>query len=110
MGELLRNGLGKLDKNFVVGYRGKGLLNALIINNGDYKEIFISFDKFLFCFNLFILGRIDAFDFCLKLKDNGLLTKPTHDNILRLAPPLVINAGEVEEALSIIEKTINQVK
>lgn len=88
MGNLLRDGLAKLDKDVVLGYRGKGLLNAIIINN----------------------DRIDAFDFCLKLKDNGLLSKPTHDNILRFAPPLVINQAQICESLDIINKTIKEIK
>lgn len=88
MGSILGKGLGELDKDIVVGYRGKGLLQAIIINS----------------------DRVDAFDFCLKLKDNGLLSKPTHDNILRLAPPLVINESQIEESLSIINKTISEIK
>lgn len=88
MGNLLRKGLSQLDKDIVVGNRGKGLLNAIIINQ----------------------DRIDAFDFCLKLKDNGLLSKPTHDNILRLAPPLVITEAQINESLDIISKTINEIK
>lgn len=88
MGKILRQGLSNLDKDFVLAHRGKGLLNAIIINN----------------------SRIDAFDFCLKLKDNGLLSKPTHDNILRLAPPLVINEQQICESLDIISKTIKEIK
>lgn len=88
MGSILQKGLGELDKDIVVGHRGRGLLNAIIINS----------------------DRIDAFDFCLKLKDNGLLSKPTHDNILRLAPPLVINESQIHESLAIINKTIKEIK
>lgn len=88
MGALLRLGLSQLDKDFVISNRGKGLLNAIIINN----------------------DRIDAFDFCLKLKDNGLLSKPTHDNIIRLAPPLVITEAQIHESLDIISKTIKEIK
>lgn len=88
MGNLLRKGLGQLDKDIVLAHRGKGLLNAIIINS----------------------DRIDAFDFCLMLKDNGLLSKPTHDNILRLAPPLVINESQICESLDIISKTIKEIK
>lgn len=88
MGNLLRKGLGQLDKDIVLANRGKGLLNAIIINN----------------------ERVDAFDFCLMLKENGLLSKPTHDNILRLAPPLVITESQIYESLEIISKTIKQIK
>lgn len=88
MGNILRKGLSQLDNEFVIAHRGKGLLNAIIINN----------------------DRIDAFDFCLKLKDNGLLSKPTHDNILRLAPPLVITESQIHESLDIISKTIKEIK
>lgn len=88
MGKLLRKGLGQLDKDIVISHRGKGLLNAVIINE----------------------KRIDAFDFCLKLKDNGLLSKPTHDNILRLAPPLVITEAQINQSLDIINETIKEIK
>jgi ornithine--oxo-acid transaminase len=47
-----------------------------------------------------------AMDVCLKLKDNGLLAKPTHDHIIRFAPPLVITEEELHTACDIIEKTI----
>jgi ornithine--oxo-acid transaminase len=88
MGNILRKGLSELDKDIVISNRGKGLLNAIVINN----------------------DRIDAFDFCLKLKDNGLLSKPTHDNVLRLAPPLVITEPQICESLDILKKTISEIK
>jgi ornithine--oxo-acid transaminase len=88
MGKILRQGLGEMDKDIVVAHRGKGLLNAIVINN----------------------ERIDAFDLCLKLKDNGLLSKPTHDNVLRLAPPLVITEEQICESLDIIRRTIKEIK
>jgi len=56
------------------------------------------------------IERIDAFDFCLKLKDNGMLSKPTHENILRLAPPLVITEPQIYESLDIISRTIKEIK
>lgn len=87
MGNILRKGLSELDKNIVIGHRGRGLLNAIIINQ----------------------ERVDAFDLCLKLKENGLLSKPTHDNILRLAPPLVINEAQINESLEIIHKTLKEI-
>lgn len=66
--------------------RGKGLLNALIINNNEHKNL--------------------AWDICLKLAENGLLAKPTHTNIIRFAPPLVITKEEIEKCVEIIKLTI----
>lgn len=66
--------------------RGKGLLNALIVNNLDHKNL--------------------AWAICLKLAENGLLAKPTHTNIIRFAPPLVITREQLEECVDIITRTI----
>lgn len=66
--------------------RGKGLLNALVINNEGYRNL--------------------AWDICMKLADNGLLAKPTHTNIIRFAPPLVISKQEMTECVDIIRNTI----
>lgn len=66
--------------------RGKGLLNAIIINDSEESST--------------------AWNICVKLKENGLLAKPTHGNIIRFAPPLVMNEGELLECCAIIEKTI----
>jgi ornithine--oxo-acid transaminase len=71
--------------NFV---RGKGLLNALIVNNVKEKDI--------------------AWEICLKLAQNGLLAKPTHTNIIRFAPPLVITEVQLIECLNIIDKTLSE--
>ncbi|MAZ42027.1 MAG: ornithine--oxo-acid transaminase [Cyclobacteriaceae bacterium] len=68
--------------------RGKGLLNALVIN--DTAE------------------STTAWDLCLALKENGLLAKPTHGNIIRFAPPLVITEGELSHCLEIIKQTITK--
>ncbi|MDR1877492.1 MAG: ornithine--oxo-acid transaminase [Flavobacteriaceae bacterium] len=70
--------------------RGKGLLNALVINNSSYKDL--------------------AWEICLKLKDGGLLAKPTHTNIIRFAPPLVITEAQLKECLEIIKITIRGVE
>ena len=88
MGNLFRNNLEKLKEksNLVKLIRGKGLLNAMVIN--DYEE------------------SSTAWNICLKMKDNGLIAKPTHGNIIRFAPPLVINKNQVEESCNIIEKSI----
>lgn len=68
--------------------RGKGLLNALVINNEGHKNL--------------------AWDICLKLAENGLLAKPTHTNIIRFAPPLVITKEELTQCIEIIKNTINE--
>lgn len=83
MGKFLRSELEKLPQNKVKIVRGKGLLNAIVIN-----------DSF------------DAWEVCLKLRDNGLLAKPTHGDIIRFAPPLVINKEEMTQCVEIIHKTI----
>lgn len=56
-------------------------------------------------FSLFFVDY-DAWEVCLKLKENGLLAKPTHGDIIRLAPPLVINEDQIRECVSIIKNTI----
>ena len=66
--------------------RGKGLLNAVLINDTEDSST--------------------AWDICMKLRDNGLLAKPTHGNIIRFAPPLVINETQLMECITIIKKTI----
>ena len=69
--------------------RGKGLLNAIVVK--DKK------------------GNTEtAWNICLKLKENGLLAKPTHGNIIRFAPPLVINKNQMNECISIIIKTVKE--
>lgn len=83
MGERLRASLNKLPKDIVSVVRGKGLLNAIVI------------DK-----------KINAWDVCLRLKENGLLAKPTHGDIIRLAPPLVMTEEQIDECSDIIKNTI----
>lgn len=82
-GKLLREELNKLPKEIVEIVRGKGLLNAIVINQ-----------------------KYDAWEICLKLKANGLLAKPTHNHIIRLAPPLVINESQIYECVDIIKNVI----
>ncbi|XP_008592498.1 PREDICTED: ornithine aminotransferase, mitochondrial isoform X2 [Galeopterus variegatus] len=85
MGTILRKELMKLPSDIVTAVRGKGLLNAIVIRETkDY----------------------DAWNVCLRLRDNGLLAKPTHGDIIRLAPPLVIKEDEIRESVEIIIKTI----
>ena len=66
--------------------RGKGLLNAIVINDSPDSST--------------------AWDLCMALKDNGLLAKPTHGNIIRFAPPLVMTEEQLHECCDIIEKTV----
>jgi ornithine--oxo-acid transaminase len=70
--------------------RGKGLLNAIIINDTPQSST--------------------AWDICMKLRDNGLLAKPTHGNIIRFAPPLVMTESQLMGCVAIIEKTIMEFK
>jgi ornithine--oxo-acid transaminase len=85
MGQILRDELGKIKSDMMVLVRGKGLLNAIVIKPKNGKE---------------------AWDVCLKMKENGLLAKPTHQHIIRFAPPLVITEGQIREAAEIIKKSI----
>ena len=89
MGILFRNGLQKIaEKNKLITLvRGKGLLNAIVIDSHEDSHL--------------------AWNICLEFRNNGLLAKPTHGNKIRLAPPLVINEGQIQEALAIIEKSLN---
>jgi len=70
--------------------RGKGLLNAILINDTEDSST--------------------AWDICISLRDNGLLAKPTHGNIIRFAPPLVMNEEQLEDCIAIIIKTISEFK
>lgn len=85
LGKIFREELKKIDSERIELVRGKGLLNAVIIKPMAGKT---------------------AWDVCLALRDNGLLAKPTHDHIIRFAPPLVINEDQIMEAVGIIKKTI----
>lgn len=90
LGSLFRNELQKFAEtnDFVKLVRGKGLLNAIVINDTEDSSA--------------------AWDLCLKLRENGLLAKPTHGNIIRFAPPLVINEEQILDCISIIKKTITE--
>lgn len=92
MGELFREEMNKLvEKSDVVNMvRGKGLLNAIVINDSEDSDT--------------------AWNICLKLRDNGLLAKPTHGNIIRFAPPLVITKQQLLECVKIIKDTINSME
>jgi len=85
MGQLLRTGLENLRSKHIGMVRGKGLLNAIVINH---------------------LNKEAAWDLCLRLKDNGLLAKPTHGDKIRFAPPLIITRDQVMECISIIRDSL----
>lgn len=89
LGEIFRDRMQVLvDKYSIVKLvRGKGLLNAVVINDSEESST--------------------AWDICVALKDNGLLAKPTHGNIIRFAPPLVMTEEQIHECCDIIEKTIS---
>jgi len=88
MGEVFRGRLENLKEksDLVTLIRGKGLLNAMVINDTEDSST--------------------AWDICIAMKDNGLIAKPTHGNIIRFAPPLVINEDEINMSCDIIEKSI----
>ncbi len=87
LGKIFRDELRKIDSGMVELVRGKGLLNAIIIRPKNGKT---------------------AWDVCLAMKENGLIAKPTHDHIIRFAPPLVITKEQLLEAVEIIKKTLAQ--
>ena len=90
LGELFRSELNKyIETSTIVKLvRGKGLLNAIVINDSEYSNT--------------------AWNICLALRDNGLLAKPTHGNIIRFAPPLVMTEDELLDCVSIITKTLKE--
>ena len=85
LGKILRHELSNFDNDMITLVRGKGLLNAIVIKPKNGKE---------------------AWDVCLKLRDNGLLAKPTHGDIIRFAPPLVITEDQLMDCIAIIKRTI----
>jgi ornithine--oxo-acid transaminase len=87
LGAYFRDELAKIDSDMIETIRGKGLLNAIVIKPKQGKT---------------------AWDVCVAMKENGLLAKPTHDHIIRFAPPLVITREELSEAVAIIRKTMAQ--
>lgn len=88
LGQIFRDEMNKLveESELVNLVRGKGLLNAIVINDSEESET--------------------AWNICLKLKENGLLAKPTHGNIIRFAPPLVMTEEQLQDCISIIKDTI----
>ncbi len=92
LGKLFRSEIDKLIEktDLITKVRGKGLLNAILINDTPDSST--------------------AWNLCLQLKENGLLAKPTHGNIIRLAPPLVITEEQLTDCVKIIEKTVLEYK
>jgi ornithine--oxo-acid transaminase len=86
MGDLLREELKKINSLHVAMVRGKGLLNAIVIDHRNKDA---------------------AWELCLALKENGLLAKPTHGDKIRFAPPLIINKEQVLECVEIIKKSLS---
>jgi ornithine--oxo-acid transaminase len=92
LGELFRSEMQRIINNtdLVVKVRGRGLLNAIIVNDTPDSKT--------------------AWNLCVALKENGLLAKPTHGNIIRFAPPLVMTEDQLLECVAIIERTIMEFK
>ncbi|SEB37958.1 ornithine--oxo-acid transaminase [Tenacibaculum sp. MAR_2009_124] len=90
LGKIFREELTKFseENELVTLVRGKGLLNAVVINDTEDSDT--------------------AWNICMKLRDNGLLAKPTHGNIIRFAPPLVMNEEQLRDCIDIIKKTITE--
>ena len=76
------------ESKIVKSVRGKGLLNAIIINDNNDSSI--------------------AWSICLKMASNGLLAKPTHGNIIRFAPPLIINKDQLDDCINIIISVLKE--
>ena len=85
MGEIFRSEMSKIRSEMIETVRGKGLLNAIVIRPKGDKT---------------------AWDVCMKMMENGVLAKPTHDHIIRFAPPLVINETQLHEAIGLIRESI----
>jgi ornithine--oxo-acid transaminase len=87
MGQLLRTEIEKLNSPLIKLVRGRGLLNAIVINHKD-PEV--------------------SWELCLHLRDLGLLAKPTHGDKIRFAPPLIINENQIKEAVGIIDAALKK--
>ena len=126
-GVQLRAGLRSMEGSTCIEkVRGRGLLNAIVIDqprmgyghHGKGKDIMLheiscltiyfrlTPTKHGFYLSLYVQS---AWDVCVQMKENGLLAKPTHGNIIRFAPPLTITESEVDECLEIIEQSVKQV-
>jgi ornithine--oxo-acid transaminase len=85
MGDLLRSAIENLNSPFISKVRGKGLLNAIVIKHQNKNA---------------------AWELCMKMKENGILAKPTHGDKIRFAPPLIINQEQILDAVSVIQKSL----
>lgn len=85
LGKIFREEMKEIDSPYIKEVRGKGLLNAIVIEPHNGKE---------------------AWDVCVVMAENGLLAKPTHGHIIRFAPPLIISEDEMKEAIGIIAKSV----
>ena len=85
MGKLFRDELEKINSPYIKTIRGKGLLNAIEINHTNLNA---------------------AWELCLRLKDTGLIAKPTHGDKIRFAPPLIITADQIKECVNIIKESL----
>ncbi|MBN2727674.1 MAG: ornithine--oxo-acid transaminase [Bacteroidales bacterium] len=85
LGNIFREAMRAIDSPMIELVRGKGLLNAVIIKPTNGKE---------------------AWDVCVKMAENGLIAKPTHQHIIRFAPPLIITEGQLQDAIEIIKQSI----
>jgi ornithine--oxo-acid transaminase len=85
LGEILRAELRKINSDRISLIRGRGLFTAMVIKEKD---------------------GISAWEVCMALKENGLLAKPTHGDIIRFAPPLVMNEEQLMECVEIIKRTV----
>lgn len=88
LGQLFRDSVSAIHSPLISSVRGRGLLNAVVIDESKSSK-----------------GR-SAWQLCLLLKSRGLLAKPTHRNIIRFAPPLVISEEELARAIKIIERAL----
>ncbi|KAE8366169.1 pyridoxal phosphate-dependent transferase [Aspergillus caelatus] len=89
LGHVFRDGLKAINSPMIQTVRGKGLLNAIVIDESKTN------------------GH-SAWDLCMLMKEKGLLAKPTHENIIRLAPPLVITDDEIKKSLEIIAEAVSE--
>ncbi len=87
LGEIFRKEMEAIESDMIELVRGKGLLNAVVVRPKNNKT---------------------AWDVCLTMKDNGLIAKPTHDHIIRFAPPLVITEEQLYEAIDIIKRSFKE--
>ena len=87
MGQLFRDEMKSFKSPLIAEVRGKGLLNAIQINSADGKR---------------------AWDLCLKMKENGILAKPTHEHTIRFTPPLIITEAQMREAIVLIQQSMTE--